>query len=56
MGGGGYFHCVYVCKKKEKEGGDNSRGETDEWQCERKMLMKTQSMSKGKLGEEEGEW
>lgn len=46
--------CTVCCVCKE-EGGDKSRGETDEWQCERKMLMKTQSMSKGKLEEEEGD-
>lgn len=39
-----------MCKE---EGGDNSGGETDKWQCERKMLMKTQSVSKGNLREEE---
>lgn len=44
--------CVYKCKE---EGGDNNGGETDKWQGEREMLMKMQSVSKGNLGEQEGD-
>lgn len=41
--GRGVSIFAYVCKE---EGSDNIRGETHKWQCERKMLMKMQSVAK----------